>query len=784
MEPSSLALFWVAVVAIAIVVYVILDGFDLGVGILYGTTDNRALRNDMMATIAPVWDGNATWLVVVGVSLFAAFPVVYAVFLSAFYIPVLLLLAGLIFRGVAFEFCNRNHARGLWDRGFYIGSAVAAFVQGAAVGAMIRGIPVANGQYAGGSFDWLALLPVLTGVGLILGYALLGATWLVLKSEGALRDWARRRIPRLAGAVLVVLGLAAVAALVDRDRIRSDLFGTRVWGLVFPLIGLLAIAGVIVGTRRQRDGWPFAMTVLFFFASFLTLAVMFWPYMVPYSITVGSAAAPEASLAFLFWGGAIVLPVIAVYTAVVYWVFRGKMRKGLEGEASAPAPSAASRSVTSLAGLHHIIIVGGGAGGIELATRLGDKLGKKGKARITLVERSRTHIWKPLLYEIAAGSMDVGHHELDYLAQGHWHGFQFRYGEMTGIDRAERQVHLAATFDDEGCQITPKRFFTYDTLVVAIGSVGNDFGTPGVMRHAIMIDTPEQAQRFNRRLINACVRAYAQPEPIRSGQLHVTIIGAGATGTELAAELHSTARGFVAFGLDKIDPDKDIKISLVEAADRILPPLPEHIARAAAEILKDLGVEIRTKSRVAEVTAEGVKLSSGELIPSELVVWAAGVKGPDVLGKLDDLEVSRSNQLVIKPTLQTTRDDNIFALGDCAYLVLDGERRPIPPRAQAAHQQASHLATQLQRRMRGEPLRPYVYRDFGTLVSLGESSTVGSLIGFVSRRSVFVEGLFARLMYRSLSKMHEMALHGPVKVGFDTFAQFLTRRTEPHVKLH
>jgi cytochrome d ubiquinol oxidase subunit II len=366
MEPSSLALFWAAVVAIAIVVYVILDGFDLGVGILYGTTDNRPLRNEMMATIAPVWDGNATWLVVVGVSLFAAFPVVYAVFLSAFYIPVLLLLAGLIFRGVAFEFCHRNHARGLWDRGFFIGSAVAAFVQGAAVGAMIRGIPIANGQYAGGSFDWLAPLPVLTGAGLILGYALLGATWLVLKSEGALRDWARHRIPRLAGAVLLVLGLAAVAALVDRDRIRSDLFGNRVWGLVFPLIGLLAIAGIIVGTRRQRDGWPFAMTVLFFFASFLTLAVMFWPYMVPYSITVGSAAAPEASLAFLFWGGVIVLPVIAVYTAVVYWIFRGKMRKSQEWEASAPAPSAISRLVSSPAELHHIIIVGGGAGGMEL----------------------------------------------------------------------------------------------------------------------------------------------------------------------------------------------------------------------------------------------------------------------------------------------------------------------------------------------------------------------------------------------------------------------------------
>jgi NADH:ubiquinone reductase (H+-translocating) len=783
-EPSVLALFWAGVIAFAIVVYVILDGFVLGVGMLFGTTREASFRSDMMTTIAPVWDGNQTWLVVVGASLLAAFPVVYAVFLPAFYIPMLLLLLGLIFRGVAFEFRHRSSTHGLWDRGFFIGSAIVAFVQGAAVGAMIRGIPVANGHYAGGSFDWLAPLPVLTGVGLMLGYALLGAGWLVLKSEGTLRDWARRRIPRLAGAVLVVLGLAAVAALVERDRIRTDLFGTRVWGMVFPLIGLLAMAGVVVSTRRQRDGWPFAMTVLFFFASFLSLAVMFWPYMVPYSITVGNAAAPEASLAFLFWGGAIVLPVIVVYTAVVYWIFRGKILKVHELEASAPAPSTTSRSGTSLAELHHIIIVGGGAGGIELATRLGDKLGKKGRARITLVEKSRTHIWKPLLYEIAAGSMDVGHHELDYLAQGHWHGFQFRYGEMTGIDRAERQVHLAATFDDEGRQITPKRSFTYDTLVVAVGSVGNDFGTPGVMRHAIMLDTPEQAQRFNRRLINACVRAYAQPEPIRPGQLHVTVIGAGATGTELAAELHSTARSFIAFGLEKIDPDKDIKISLVEAADRILPPLPERIARATADILQNLGVEIRTKSHVAEVTAEGVKLASGELIPSELVVWAAGVKGPDVLGKLDGLEVSRSHQLVIKPTLQTTRDDNIFALGDCAYLVLDGQSRPIPPRAQAAHQQASHLVGQLQRRMRGEPLRPYVYRDFGTLVSLGESSTVGSLMGFASGRGVFVEGLFARLMYRSLSKMHEMALHGPAKVGLDTFASLLTRRTEPHVKLH
>ena len=432
----------------------------------------------------------------------------------------------------------------------------------------------------------------------------------------------------------------------------------------------------------------------------------------------------------------------------------------------------------------HIIIVGGGAGGLELATRLGDKLGKKGRARISLVERARTHVWKPLLHEIAAGSMDVHRHEVAYQAQGYWHGFQFRYGEMTGIDRKKRLVFLSATYDEEGREITPVRSFRYDTLVIAIGCVGNAFDTPGVKEHAIMLDTAEEAERFNRRLINACVRAFAQEGPVRRGQLHVAIIGAGATGTELAAELHGTARGLVAYGLDKINPENDIKITLIEAADRIVPALPERISEEVAKILKGLNVDIKTNSRVIEVTAKGVKLQNGDLIPSELVVWAAGVKGPEVLSHLDGLEVSRDGRLVVTETLETTRDANIFAFGDCAYLVPEGADAPIPPRAQAAHQEASHLYTELQRRLRGEPLRPFRYRDFGSLVSLGHYSTVGSLMGFIVGKSFFIEGLFARLMYRSLYKMHEMALHGPFKVMMDTLSRMITRRTEPVVKLH
>ena len=434
--------------------------------------------------------------------------------------------------------------------------------------------------------------------------------------------------------------------------------------------------------------------------------------------------------------------------------------------------------------LHHVIVVGGGAGGLELATRLGKKLGKRGKINVTLIERSRTHIWKPLLHEIAAGSMDADRHELDYLAQGYWTGFQYRYGEMTGINRAKKQVMTAATYDEEKRMVTPGRTFAYDTLVVAIGSVGNDFGTPGVAENAIMLDTPDQAERFNRRLVNACIRANAQETPVRPGQLHVAIIGAGATGTELSAELHRTARGVVAFGMDRIDPNKDIKITLIEAADRILPALPERLSTATEKVLRDLNVDVKAKSRVTRIRADGVELANGEFIPSELVVWAAGVKGPDVLAHLDGLEVSRSNQLVVRPTLQTTKDDDIFAMGDCAYYVPAGETASIPPRAQAAHQEATHVFKQIKARLSGGELTTFVYRDFGSLVSLGHYSTVGNLMGFISGRSLMIEGLFAKIMYRSLYKMHQMALFGPVKVALDTLARTLTRRTEPTVKLH
>jgi len=433
---------------------------------------------------------------------------------------------------------------------------------------------------------------------------------------------------------------------------------------------------------------------------------------------------------------------------------------------------------------HHIVIVGGGAGGLELATGLGDTLGRRRRATITLIDRMRTHLWKPLLHEVAAGSMDPDQHQLDYLAQARWHYFRFQLGEMDGLDRSRHAVAVAPWHDERDVEIIPRRSIRYDTLVIAVGSHTNDFGTPGARDHALSLDTPRDAERFHQRLLNACLRANAQHEPLRPEQLQVAIIGAGATGVELAAELHKTTRELLAYGLDRINPERDVKFSVIEASPRILPALPERLSKATEELLRALNVQVLTGERVTEVTAAGVRTASGKLVPAELVVWAAGIKAPDFLKDIDGLETNRLNQLVVKTTLETTRDPDIFAFGDCAECPWPRHPHPVPPRAQSAHQQASHLVGTLKRRLRGEPPRPWTYRDFGSLVSLGEYSTVGSLMGKLIGGAIFIEGYFARIMYISLYKLHLYALHGFARIFFETLARLITRRTEPRVKLH
>ncbi|MBS0376130.1 MAG: NAD(P)/FAD-dependent oxidoreductase [Proteobacteria bacterium] len=433
---------------------------------------------------------------------------------------------------------------------------------------------------------------------------------------------------------------------------------------------------------------------------------------------------------------------------------------------------------------HQIVVVGGGAGGLELATRLGDRFARRDRAAVTLVDRARTHVWKPLLHKVAAGTMDPGEHELDYFAQAHWHRFRYQPGTMVGLDRAARRVLLAPLHDDEGREVVPARALAYDTLVIAVGSQTNDFGTPGAAEHAISLDSPAQALRFQARLLNACLRADLEPAPPAPGTLGIAIIGAGATGVELSAELHKVVRVLVAYGFRRIDPERDVRITIIEAAPRLLPALPERLARATGRLLDRLGVEVLTGERVVAVSDHGVRTASGREVPAALVVWAAGVKAPEFLKGLDGLETNRLNQLVVGPTLQTSRDPAVFALGDCAACAWPGKDGNVPPRAQAAHQQASFLVRALKQRLAGRPLPAWRYRDFGSLVSLGRYSAVGSLMDSITRGSWMIEGTFARLMYVSLYKMHETALHGPVRVLLDTLARALGRRGEPQVKLH
>ena len=436
---------------------------------------------------------------------------------------------------------------------------------------------------------------------------------------------------------------------------------------------------------------------------------------------------------------------------------------------------------------HRVVVVGGGAGGLPLATRLGERFGRRGRADVTLVDQNATHLWKPLLHEVAAGRMDADAHDLDYLAIAHWHHFRFMQGSVTGIDRTRREITLSEVRDDDGAAMLPSRVVAYDTLIICVGSMSNDFGVPGVAQNAAVLDTLRDAERFHRRLLSACVRADARAAEGKPTGVAIVIIGAGATGVELAAEIRHTTAAHAAYGLEHLDARRDIRLTLVEAAPRILPPLSEHVAAAATDLLERLDVSVRTNERVTAVTQEGVTTQSAAFYPADLVVWAAGIKAPDWLASLDGLEVNRGNQLMVLPTLQTTRDPDIFAFGDCAAAPWHGVAQMgvmVPPRAQAARQQATLLCKTVRARMEGKPLPTFHFRDFGSLVSLGELSAVGNLMGRLIGGNLLIQGMIARWMYVSLYKMHQVSIHGVLRVAFDTLGHSLRGGVEPRVKLH
>jgi NADH dehydrogenase len=430
-----------------------------------------------------------------------------------------------------------------------------------------------------------------------------------------------------------------------------------------------------------------------------------------------------------------------------------------------------------------IVVVGGGAGGLELATRLGAHFGRE-QFDVILVEKNRTHIWKPLLHEVAAGSLDANLDEVGYRSHGHAWGYRFFYGAMEGLDRDSRHVLIAPIRDEDGREIMGRHRIRYDYLVLAVGSVSNDFGTKGVAQHCIFLDSRLQADRFRSKLLDHCLRVSRtlSQDPKADAMVRVDIVGGGATGVELAAELYNAASELRHYGLEVFDESR-LQVTLIEAGPRILPALPEKLAEAAHKELEALGVRVITGEQVVEATAEGMLTKSGELIKADLRIWAAGVKGPDMLATLG-LETGRGNQLVVKPSLQTSRDERIFAIGDCAWFVPEGEARPVPPRAQAAHQMAAVAFANIRALIKGKTLRKFVYHDHGSLVSLSHFSTVGSLMGNLIGGRMAIEGRLARFVYVSLYRMHLIAIHGWLKGVALILVGHVNHIIRPKLKLH
>ncbi len=431
----------------------------------------------------------------------------------------------------------------------------------------------------------------------------------------------------------------------------------------------------------------------------------------------------------------------------------------------------------------NIVIVGGGAGGLVLATLLGRKLGKSGQARVTLIDHALTHVWKPLLHEIAAGTLTSDNDSVNFLSHAKAHHFRFVQGKMDGLDRDDKKLWLAPMLDEEGEEVVPRRSFAYDHLVMAVGSRANDFGIEGVKDHCVFLDNHDQADRLQQRLLQDFLRAQIQPEPLGPGQLHIAIVGAGATGVELAAELDRAAKGFVAYGLDRIDPEKDIRITLIEAAPRVLPALTPRLQEATDRQLRQLGTEVLTSEQVVKVTKDQVHLKSGKIVDAEIKVWCAGVRGPAFFSGLEGFEQNRACQLVVDDQLRVMGAEDLFAIGDCAACPQPGSDRPVPPRAQAAYQQAYTLAKTLTSTVNrdGEPER-FVYKDYGSLISLSYSA-VGNLMGNLFG-TVMIEGFLARLTYLSLYRKHQLALHGLPWVIMNVVARLFMRGTQPELKLH
>ncbi|NID14551.1 NAD(P)/FAD-dependent oxidoreductase [Luteibacter yeojuensis] len=427
-------------------------------------------------------------------------------------------------------------------------------------------------------------------------------------------------------------------------------------------------------------------------------------------------------------------------------------------------------------GPHTVVIVGGGAAGIELAT----KLGKRRDLDVVLVDRDASHFWKPRLHELAAGLLGDGEEAVSYLAHGQAHGYRYEPGALNHVDVeacriALDEVRMPVT--DE--PILPPRSLSYDTLVLAFGSRVNDFGTPGVLDDCDMLDSPAQAVALRRKILALALRSAGDP----GKRIRIGIVGAGATGVELAAELHHAFNDMHRYG--GLKGASKLDITLMDMASRVLPAVDPRTSASAQRILEGMGVNVRLGVGVDAVTPEAFHLSDGNVVPCDIRVWAAGVTGHEIVAGLGPFELSKDRRIVVDERLRAKGVSNVYAVGDCAFAVLP-HGGAVPPTAQAAHQQANYLARAIPRAVRGEQVESFVYHSKGTLVSLGEYKATGELPSVVAKGGtpIPMRGLLAKAVYVSLQHMHRVALHGWAKANALWLADWLRDTTLPPVKLH
>jgi len=425
-----------------------------------------------------------------------------------------------------------------------------------------------------------------------------------------------------------------------------------------------------------------------------------------------------------------------------------------------------------------IVVLGGGAGGLELVVRLARKFRRQKDVVVTLVDKNPTHIWKPLFHEVATGSMNSSHDETSYRMLARKHRFRFVLGRVTAVDPQGKRLQLAAFEDASGRELTPSRDLDFDQMVIAVGSLSNDFGIPGVREHSKQLDSREQAELFHREFASLLQRANASAD---ADLMSVVIVGGGATGVELAADMHNVVSRLREYGFEHLSRDR-LRVSIIEAAPELLPRLPQRIGVSVHAELARIGVHVYTGTRVSSVDADAVVTSDGQRIGSDLSVWAAGVRAPEWLSQ-SGFPTDRLGRIEVDPDLTVKGYPGIYAIGDCCAC-FDSDGNEIPPRAQAAHQMASIAARNIWAGRAGRAAKPFEYRDFGSLVSLSRFSTIGNLMGNLVRGTVFIEGWIARLVYLSLYRMHQAAIHGYFSTLLIMLGDRIYKATRAEVKLH